>query len=363
MDERAYWLGFSQVPNIGPTRFAKLLKHFGSAQVAWESSEKEVANVIGHKLAAAFIDFKKKFHIEEYEEKMQKAKVGYVIVTDATYPELLKQIKNPPFVLFYKGNKKVLEQEFAIGIVGTRKITSYGRQVTEIITRELVDAGCIIVSGLAMGVDAVAHQTTIDNGGKTIAVLGCGVDCCYPRENERLYTQILEHDGVVISEYGVGMAPTVGSFPSRNRIIAGLSQGIVVTEGAADSGALITARDALAASRKVFAVPGPVTSSLSQGPYQLIKSGAVVVGSGKEILEELQIKSSTGTKSTTGTTRMKGKTKEEQRILGLLADQELHFDDLVKLTKIDSSQLGTILSLMEMKGMIKSLDAGFFGIK
>lgn len=365
MEDRFYWLGWSQVPKVGPTRFAQLLAAFGTAKAAWNASEKDLLPVIKPALTNQFVDFRKTFSFEEYLEKMRKAKVSFLALTDSDYPQLLKQIKNPPFVLFVKGNVEILNQvqdDSYIGIVGTRKITDYGRQVTEMLTTELVDAGCIIVSGLAMGVDAVAHQTTINHGGKTIAVLGCGVDCCYPRENERIYEAIIDSGGAVVSEFGLGMSPTIGSFPSRNRIIAGLSLGVLVTEGAADSGALITAKDAIAMDRKVFAVPGPVTSSLSQGTYQLIKQGAVVVSSGKEILEELQIKGAKGDKRDKRDRGLKGDSKEEQKIIDLLSEQDLHFDELVKKTRIDSSELGTILSMMEMKGMIKTLSAGFFGL-
>lgn len=364
MEERFFWLGWSQVPQIGPARFTAVLETFGNAEDAWNATEKELLPVLKPALTAQFFDFRETFSLEEYLEKMQKAKISFLTLEDKNYPLLLKQIKSPPFVLFYKGDEKMLKQvqhDTCIGIVGTRKITDYGRQVTESITTELVDAGSVVVSGLAMGVDAVAHQTTVDNEGKTIAVLGCGVDCCYPRENQRIYENILDSGGLVVSEYGIGQQPTVGSFPSRNRIIAGLSLGVLVTEGAADSGALITAKDAIAMDRKVFAVPGPVTSSLSQGTYQLIKSGAVVVSSGKEILDELGIPTSPFGLRGAGKS-IKGDNKDEQKVLDLLSEQELHFDELVRKTKIDSRELGTILSMMEMKGMIKTLSAGFFSL-
>jgi len=359
-----FWLGFSQFPGVGPERFTKLLKHFGSAKNAWNASEKELVEILKPILTAKFLDFRKTFLITKYEERMQKAKVYHLTLRDKNYPQLLKQIKNPPFVLFYKGKFlfNIPANIKTIGVVGTRKITDYGRQVTELITSELVTSGCVVVSGLALGVDAVAHQTTIDNQGKTIAVLGSGIDQPYPRENENLYNEIIDSGGAIISEYGLGQLPTIGSFPSRNRIIAGLSLGVLVTEGAADSGALITAKDAIASGRKVFAVPGPVTSSLSKGPYTLIKKGAVVVSTGKEILEELNIKHTTKNKSVASSTKIKGETKEEQLILDLLVEQDLHFDELVKRTKINSSKLGTILSLMEMKGMIETLSAGFFSL-
>ncbi|HSA83887.1 MAG TPA: DNA-processing protein DprA [Patescibacteria group bacterium] len=375
MNEKLFWLGWSQVPKVGPARFAQLLAAFETAGVAWNASEKELLPVLKPALTAQFLDFKKTFSVEEYLEKMQMAKVSFVTLEDHEYSPLLKKIKNPPFVLFVKGNLDILRvsetnREVSssrlrsnntpfIGIVGTRKITDYGRQVTEAITRELVDAGCVIVSGLAMGVDAVAHQITIDTGGKTIAVLGCGVDCCYPRENQRVYEEILDSGGLIVSEYGIGQQPTVGSFPSRNRIIAGLSHGVLVTEGAADSGALITAKDAVSVGRKVFAVPGPVTSSLSQGTYHLIKQGAVVISSGQEVLDELgMINQELGRQNKKQ--RVKGDTDEEQKIIDLLSQENLHVDELIKKTKIDPSKLGTILSLMEMKGMVSSLSAGFF---
>lgn len=399
MDERSYWLGFSLFSGIGPGRFTKLLTHFGSAKNAWEAHETDLVTILKPALTKSFLAFRKEFSFEDYLKKMHKANVSFLTLEDKQYPQLLKTIKNPPFVSFYKGNKEILNSQNVIpakgrtersegdrlldkgegiqnldsrfhgndnyenvgyvGIVGTRKITDYGRAVTEKITRELVESGCVIVSGLALGVDTIAHQTTIDAHGKTIAVLGCGIDCCYPRENQRLYDAILAKGGVIVSEYGLGFQPTKGSFPSRNRIIAGLSLGTLVTEGASDSGALITAKDALANNRRVFAVPGPVTSSLSQGTYQLIKQGAVVVGSGKEILEELQIR---GAKRAKGDKGLKGDTKEEQKILDLLREQDVHIDELAKRTGIASAKIGGILSLMEMKGLIKSQEGGFFAL-
>src|SRR6266403_4533622 len=198
MFERSYWLGFSQVPNVGPTRFAKLLSHFGSAENAWHASEKELLPVIKPALTAQFLDFRKKFFIVDYEKKLRHKKCWYVTLDDNNYPQLLKQIKNPPFVLFTKGKFSFndSENQLTIGVVGTRKITDYGRQVTELLTRELVDAGAVIVSGLALGVDSVAHATTLEAKGKTIAVLGCGIDCCSPSENGQLYDRIVANGGV-----------------------------------------------------------------------------------------------------------------------------------------------------------------------
>lgn len=249
-----------------------------------------------------------------------------------------------------------------IAVVGTRKITQYGRDVTELLTAELVSSGFTIVSGLAMGVDAVAHRTTIENNGKTIAVLGCGVDCVTPVENQSLYDQIIEKGGCVVSELPLGYSPTRGSFPARNRIVAGLSQGIVVTEGAEDSGALITADYAFKFNRKVFAVPGPITSNLSKGPYKLIAKGAKLLTTASDIINSLGIKSTMGTTSITRKEKIRGDSKEEEIILEILENETLHFDEIVKRSKFSSSRLGSMLSFMEIKGLIKSLDGDMYVI-
>jgi DNA processing protein len=383
MTERSYWLGFSSFSGIGPGKFGKLLLEFGTAEAAWNADFASLEKVLGKALTPKFVDFRDTFSIETYETRLKKAGVSFLILIDKDYPGLLKQIKKPPFVLYYKGNKNlviarseatkqslkeiaalptVARNDKLIAIVGTRRITEYGKQVTESLTTDLVNNGFIIVSGLALGVDATAHRTTIENKGKTIAVLGCGVDCCSPEENTTLYDRILESGGAIVSEYPLGTSPTKGSFPSRNRIIAGLSQGVLVTEGSADSGALYTADEAFNLMRPVFAVPGPITSSLSKGPHGLIAKGAKLISGADEIIEILGTTGTTSTTSTTGKKHLKGSTREEQKIIDALQNESLHFDEIVKRTKIKSSKLGSILSLMEMKGMLRGLGAGNFSL-
>lgn len=360
MDERLAWVGFAAFPGIGPGRFSKLQHYFGSARQAWNADVKELQQSgIGNALAESFIDFRKRFSLEAYGLLLQKHNVSCLLLQDDSYPSFLKEIKNPPFVLFVKGNFDftTFENQRTIGIVGTRNITEYGKQVTEQFTQGLVSAGFVVVSGLALGVDALAHGTTLNCGGRTVAVLGCGVDCCYPRENEKLYRNILEKGGAIVSEYALGVLPSRGSFPSRNRIIAGLSQGVLVTEGAARSGSLITAHDAFATNRPVFAIPGAIHSSLSSGPAKLIQQGAKLVTTPNDIVDALG--------GAVGVTKrisepIKGDTPDEQLVLDQLKKGTIHFDDLVRQTEIDSSQLGGVLSLLEMKGVVKRLDAGFF---
>ncbi len=371
MQERSYWLGFSSFSGIGPKKCEALLNEFGTAEDAWKADFKNLEKVLGKALTPKFADFRDSFSIADYEKQLLRKKVGYLILTDKDYPFLLKQIKKPPFVLYYKGNIEILKQDVptgrqvqddykSIAIVGTRRITEYGKQVTTSLTMDLVNNGFVVVSGLALGVDAAAHKATILNKGKTIAVLGCGVDCCYPRENQQIYDNILESGGAIVSEYSLGEPPSKGSFPSRNRIISGLSCGVIVTEGSADSGALYTADDAFANGRPVFAVPGPITSSLSKGPHGLIGKGAKLISGAGEIIEELGFRGDRRDKGERGAKSFKGDTKDEQRIIDLLQNESLHFDEIVKRSKIRSSKLGGILSMMEMKGIVKSQEAGFF---
>lgn len=340
MEERNYWLGFSTVSGVGPAKFMKLLDKYKTAKTAWES-------------------LKSDFSIQNYLKKLKERNVWFLTLLDEDYPQLLREIKNPPFVLYGKGYKDPLNDENTIGVVGARRTTEYGREVTKILTEELVVGGLTIVSGLALGVDAISHMTALENNGKTIAVLGCGVDCCSPRENQSIYDKILESKNCIISEFPLGMKPTQWSFPARNRIIAGLSQAVLVTEGAEDSGSLITAEFALKFGRKVFAVPGPITSQMSKGPYKLIQKGAKLVTSGEDILKELKIKNKS---LKTNRIKVNGDNDEENLILKILDQEPLYFDEIIRRTKFESAKLSGILSLMELKGLIKSLNNGFFGI-
>lgn len=358
MEERIYWLGFSLCPGIGPKRFGQLLSSFGTAKEAWSASLLELTEVIGSTYSKRIEDFKAACSLEAYLEKLERKDVWFVSFVDSEYPALLKRSHNPPFVLFGKGNKEVLSLPQTIGVVGTRRITSYGRQVTEMITSELVDINYCIVSGLALGVDSVAHATTLENDGKTIAVLGCGVDCCNPMSNQNLYNSILENGSCIISEFPLSQPPTTGSFPSRNRIIAGISQAIVVTEGALDSGALITAHDAFKDERKVFAVPGQIISQLSKGPNELLKEGAILVTCGEDILKNLGVtrKESRKRKEVTGDSI------DEQLIIDLLLHESLSFDGLKQKSGVETAALNGLLSLMEMKGYIHISDRGEYSL-
>jgi DNA processing protein len=359
-DERKYLLAFSVCNGIGPVRFQKLYEYFGSAEKAWNASIEKIKACIGEKAARDVLDFKTKFNLDEYEDRMRRLQVSYLTVLDPDYPALLRKSTRPPIVLYKKGTYTFNENDILVSVVGTRKITEYGREVTGLLVSDLVRAGCVIVSGLAIGVDAASHLATLAAGGRTIAVLGSGVDVCTPKENSRLYDEILENGGAIVSEYPPGTMPNKGSFPARNRIIAGLSLGVLVTQGAEDSGSLITAHDAFLDNRKVFAVPGPITSAVSKGPIALIAKGAKIVTGAADIVDELGIRNQETGKP--DKKNLAGLTVKEKKIAALLQDQKLHFDELLKRSGFSSSQLGTILSLMEMKGFIKSLDSSYFSL-
>lgn len=373
MSERDYYLGFAMANGVGPKKFNLLLVNFSSAEKAWKATESELENILKPVLTSKFLSFRREFNFDKYKNQLKKQKISFIALSDKEYPKLLKQIPNPPIVLYVKGNRQIVyglqttvdgsqkTESIAIAIVGTRHITSYGRQITEMFAADLANAGLIIVSGMALGVDGVAHKATIDSGGKTIAVLGNGVDTPYPQENQKLYEEILDSGGVVLSEFPPGMPPSVGSFPSRNRIVAGISQGVLVTEGASDSGSLITANFGLSFGRKVFAVPGPITSPLSKAPLDLISKGARLVTSAEDILKELQIsnvKSQISNKSQA--TKFRDATREEELILKILENEPLSFDEIVRNTKIPASNLAGILSMMEIKGIVKTSNDGSY---
>ncbi len=281
---------FSVFQRIGPIRFKLLLDYFGSAKKAFAAPEKSWrATGLGEKLVNDFLSFRKNFDQNSYFLRLERLGINTISAEEETYPKLLKEIEDRPPVLYVKGRE--IDQIFsgkAVAVVGTRKVTDYGRQVTEIITRGLVKAGLVVVSGLARGVDKIAHETTINNKGKTIAVLGGGLDLIYPPEHQGLAKRIVESGGAIISEFPLGTPAIAGNFPTRNRIISGLSLGVLVTEAAEKSGSLITASRAAEQGREVFAVPGPITSPFSAGTTELIKKGAKAVTGIGDILAELE---------------------------------------------------------------------------
>lgn len=278
-----------------------------------------------------------------------------VSLHDPLYPSALKEIHDPPNTLFVRGTIPPLEH--GIAIVGSRKNTLYGKQITEDITRILVHAGCPIVSGLAFGIDSIAHETTLKTGGITVAVLGSGVDdeSITPRTHTRLAQEIIAHGGAVISEYPPRTPSSKFTYPKRNRIIAGLSRATIVIEAAEGSGALITAQCATDNGRDVFAVPQSITSLTSRGVNELIATGATPIVDPEELLDLLQLRSLVHSRPNEKTSSKRGTLPVEHTILALLEHQPLHLDELIAQSGIQSHALMGVITMMELQGVIRRL--------
>lgn len=371
-EEKKRWVAFNVFEGIGPARFKLLLNYFGSAKKAFDAPEKELREIgLGEKLVLRFINFRKSFDSDSYFLRLRKLGIEILCDDEENYPKLLKEISDKPPVIYVKSlpNIKSLAsrgnifEKKAVAVVGTRKVTGYGRQVTAMITEGLVAAGLAIVSGLARGVDEIAHETAIDNNGITIAVLGCGLNIVYPPEHKKLTERIMESGGAIISEFPLDRPAVPGNFPARNRIISGLSLGVVVTEAAQDSGSLITASNAAEQGREVFAVPGPITSPLSGGTSELIKKGAKLVSGVEDILEELGLESRSGRPSFAKASEGQNFSMEEKKIIEILENENLHIDEIVRKTGMDSGKIGSLLSILEIKGIIKNFGEGVYGLK
>lgn len=349
-----FLLTLHSVEGLGPSRIKKLFDYFGSFENIWnaKSSEFDQFKFPGTVLKNIKTT-KSTIDPLEYASKLQKSGIKVITIFDDNYPSLLREIHAAPMIIYYQGviDQEILERCF--GVVGTRKPTGYGRVVTEKLTRELVESGLTIVSGLARGIDTIAHTVTVESGGKTLAVLGGGLNQIFPSENLRLAEKIANGFGAILTEFPPSYPHLAGNFPARNRIIAGLSQGVLVTEAAEDSGSLITARLAIEQGREVFAVPGPITSSMSEGTSVLLKDGAKLVSSAKDILEELGIKSGPVVKVAD-----LNLTPEEKDILTLIKDESRHVDEIARELKKKISDVSSVLLKLEILGVVKNLGAG-----
>ncbi len=299
------------------------------------------------------LDFAKAKRVIDPEKewkKLEKEKIEVITILDKAYPKTLKHIPHPPFVLYIRGSKEILKSK-CFGVVGTRALTDYGRRATPDIVRDIVRGGLTIVSGLATGIDTLAHKAAIDNSGKTIAVLGCGPDdqTIFPQQNLRLAHKILETGGAIISEYAPGTQGRAFTFPQRNRIISGLSLGVLVVEADIKSGAMITAYDAVDQNRDLFCVPGSIYGKTSQGTNLMIQKGAKLVTTGHDILEEYEIYLDKKE------IKIKADNPVEEKILAILTGEPVGVDDIIRRTMLDAAQINGALVLMEMNKKVRSL--------
>ncbi|MFA5925583.1 MAG: DNA-processing protein DprA [Parcubacteria group bacterium] len=353
--ELLFWHAFNNVFGFGPQRYKKLSAFFPDLKTAWHSPRQDLLRSgIGEKQTDYFLTEREKISPEKLFAELLKEKIEIITINSESYPPLLKEIPSAPAVIYVKGNINILNNK-AVAVVGSRKFTAYGQRVAENLSRDLARSGLSIVSGLALGIDAVSHRATLSASGATLAILGSGLDdpSIFPRENFNLARSIVENDGALLSEYPPRTPSFKQNFPARNRIMAGLTLGTLVVEAALDSGSLITAGLALDFGREVFAVPGPIFSPQSAGTNYLIKNGAKLVESSSDVLQELRIAS-----PGQGALQLKvfePKTREEKSIWNVLSSDPLHVDKISKMTKLNPATVGSVLSVLEVEEAVKNV--------
>lgn len=358
MTEQKSWLVLNMIPGIGPLRFRSLLRHFGSARRGLDASVEELSAVegFGQTLASEVARERGEVYLKAEIESLRKVGGSFLTLKDEDYPANLKSIYDPPPVLYLKGKIEKTDR-IALAVVGSRRSTSYGRAVTRRLTFGLVEKGFTVVSGMARGIDTAAHRAALDSGGRTIAVLGCGLDVVYPPENKEMMEEIATA-GAVITEFPFGTIPDKGNFPRRNRIISGLTLGTLVVEAGERSGALITADYALDQGREVFAVPGRIDSWEARGCHWLIKQGgAKLVERVEDIVEEfsclLDALEITPLKKDKAQRAAPELAKEEKVVYDLISEQPAHIDSLINRSNLTVPKVTTILLGLEMKGFIQ----------
>lgn len=351
VDPRMYWVGLNLVKGIGSVRFKALLDAFGSPEAAWNASPEAWMDVgLSQKIVESFQRVRQGVSLDQISNRIQSLGVEVLTWDDTGYPRHLEEIDQPPPVLYVRG-ALLPEDEWAVAVVGTRRVTAYGRQVAEEVATALSQSGVTIVSGLARGIDSIAHQAAINAGGRTLAVLGNGVDQVYPPENRRLADQIMEH-GALISDYPLGTQPDGINFPPRNRIISGLSIAVIIVEAGLTSGALITATFAAEQGRDVFAVPGNINAPQSQGTNRLIRDGAQPLLNPQDVLAALNLSMVTEHR----TIRVALPSDPvEARLFKLLTHEPMHVDEIRAQADMPIETVSAALAMMELKGMVRQV--------
>lgn len=353
MSDIRYWIALSMLSDIGPVNGKKLLSAFGTPGKIFDARFDELLGIdgIGRNRANAIAKFSEWKEVERRVRLLEQGGIAAVSYDSHAYPEMLRETDGSPLVLYVRGSL-IPQDRYAIAVVGSRNMTHYGASVAEGIARDLAGMGFTIVSGMARGIDSLAHRAALHAGGRTIAVLGSGVDVPYPPENKTLMERIAEC-GCILSEFPPGSPPDRENFPKRNRIISGLSLGVVVVEATTDSGALITARHAVEQGREVFAVPGNVSSEHSAGPNDLIRKGALLVRDANDIVAELA-------PVLKGFLRSADKapidvTGDERDICSLLSGEPKQIDEIARESGMPASKVLGVLLGLEMKGAVKQI--------
>ncbi len=355
MNDRKYWIGFNKVRGIGPAKMRALLDHFGQLEAAWNAPRAELAEAGLDKRALDSLEAARaSLDLDALVAEVDRAGFKTLCWDDEQYPRRLREIENPPPVLFLRGDLTQAD-DGAVAIVGTRRAAAYGKEVARELASALALAGVTIVSGFARGIDAVAHIAAVEAGGRTLAVLGSGLDKLYPAEHAALAEKVVTQ-GALLSDYPLGTPPEAANFPPRNRIISGLSLGTLVVEASDDSGALITTHFAREQGREVFAVPGNIFNRQSQGPNKLIQQGAKMVLRAEDILEELNLTMvAHQAEARAQLSLFDGADATERQLLEHLSAEPLHADELSVLTSLPIATVSSALAMMELKGMARQV--------
>ncbi len=347
-----YRVALHRVHRLGSVRFALLERAFPSMEAAWRASEGELVDAgLDVRTAQAIRRARSEVDPDAEMERMAKAGVRALARTDEAYPSRLREIDDCPPVLYVRGEWRP-EDEWSVAVVGTRRATAYGRQAATELTRGLAASSVTVVSGLARGVDTIAHRTALDTGGRTVAVLANGLDTIYPPENRRLADEIAER-GAVVSDYPLGTKPRADFFPRRNRILSGLSLGTLIIEGDHKSGSMITSRFAMEQNRDVFAVPGSIFSPQSRGPLALIRDGAMPVTSAQDILEALNL-TQVGSQLDFGRASPP-ESDDERALMATLTREPQHIDEVARKSGLAPAIVSGTLALLELKGLVRDV--------
>ena len=344
MDELVFWLTVKKFPKIGDITLISLLKEYGNIEEIFKNFKSE--------------NFNKEKALKESEaeiEKCKKLNIKILTYNQKEYPQKLKEIHSPPTILYYRGDIELLKRENIVAIVGSRNPTEYGINATKDIVKDLLKYNIIVVSGFAAGIDSIAHLTTLDNNGKTIAVLGSGINIIYPAKNRFLFQKIL-NNGLIISEFPLNTKPEPGNFPKRNRIISGISKAVVVMEASLKSGSLITAEFALNQGKDIYALPGNIYNYKAKGTNYLIKNGAYLIENSRDIIENSFSNLLTSSNKKTDNSKLKLSSKIEEKIYNLLLKESLTFDELVLNLKLPPYEIMPYVSSMEINGIVKSIN-------
>lgn len=350
-----YWMAMRNVTGIGPVRFERLLAAFGSIRAAWEARQDELAHVLDRRSLESLTAYRRSADPEGDYAALRAEGIDVVTLRHDAYPDLLREVPGPPPVIFQRGTL-TLDDRRAVAVVGTRRPSSYGREMARALARDLAQAGVTIVSGLARGVDGIAHAAALDAGGRTIAVLGNGVRSVYPPEHRELAARVARQ-GAVLSEFHPDAPPDGPNFPARNRLISGLALGVVVVEAPMRSGALITVDFAADQGRDVFAVPGSVLSQASAGCNRLIRDGARLVRSADDVLEDLRLGEAPRQLALDSPAELD---EESRRVLSTLTGDARHIDEIGAIAGIPIASLAALLMTLELQGFVRNVGAQYY---